>query len=118
MAGRSSVLTVQGDQSSRGVLDPHYAVAPLAHLPASPPNPREANMAQKQGETPISKITVGEFAEVTFSSVLRALEARDRKRPFGPILYGIIAWPDGFGFPEFVGPGGIGEREGVSRSGG
>jgi len=52
-------------------------------------------------ETPAAQITVDEFAEVTVAAVLRGLEAR--RNPdlrLGPIVYGIIAWPEGL--PEQV----------------
>jgi hypothetical protein len=39
------------------------------------------------------RITVDEFAEVTFAAVLRALENR-RLVPRGPIIYGIIWFPE------------------------
>ena len=53
-----------------------------------------------------SRITVDEFTEATFKAVLRAMEARkpfDREQGIfpGPILYGIIWWPEGGPF----GPG-------------
>lgn len=47
------------------------------------------------------RITFDQFVEVTFSAMLRALEAR--KLPHGPILIGII-WR-----PEAGGRGGIGQ---------
>ena len=60
----------------------------------------------------LSRISVEDFAEATFSSVLRAIEARPqsgRKFPFGPIIYGIIWYPEGLeGVPGQVfqpGPG-------------
>jgi hypothetical protein len=51
------------------------------------------------------RITVDEFAEVTFSAILRALETR-KLRPGGPIIYGIIWFPEAFHGGEIVGPGG------------
>ena len=55
------------------------------------------HMAEAEKQARIANITVEEFAEVTFKSVLRALESRQGKRfPIGPIIYGIIAWPEGF----------------------
>jgi hypothetical protein len=71
-------------------------------------NVTEANMADRQVEPRFANITVEDFAEATFRSVLRALEARER--PFGPIIYGIIAWPEGFA-GETIGPGSIREQE-------
>jgi hypothetical protein len=46
-----------------------------------------------------ARITVDEFAEVATKAFLRALDARkEPKRPFGPIIFGYIFWPEG-GFP-------------------
>jgi hypothetical protein len=51
---------------------------------------------------PVSQISVDEFAEATVAAVLRGLEARPRPDiRLGPIVYGIIAWPEGF--PEQFG---------------
>jgi hypothetical protein len=48
-------------------------------------------------------ISVDDFAEATFKAVMRAAEARklepgdDRQKLIlGPIIYGIIWWPEGF----------------------
>jgi hypothetical protein len=50
----------------------------------------------------VSRISVDDFAEATFSAVLRALDAREQAATeqkaavaVGPIIYGIIAWPQG-----------------------
>ncbi len=54
-----------------------------------------------------SRIYLDDFTEVVTASLLRA--AGTRKRPFGPILIGIIWWPEGTDFGQFgkqvVGPG-------------
>jgi hypothetical protein len=45
----------------------------------------------------VSRISLEEFTEVTLNSVVRAMEARsrpDRKFPFGPIIFGIIWYPE------------------------
>ena len=48
-------------------------------------------MATKGRRAPT--IDLAQFTETVATSLLRASEAR--KRPFGPILVGIIWWPEG-----------------------
>jgi len=45
-----------------------------------------------------AQITVDQFAETTFAAVLRALqtERQPGRLPLGPIIYGIIAFPEAF----------------------
>lgn len=57
--------------------------------------------AKEMEQSAAGRITVDEFAEASFNAVLRALDARaervrDERPPFGPIIYGIIAWPSDF----------------------
>ena len=60
-------------------------------------------------------INLAEFTETVTAALLRAAEAR--KRPFGPILIGIIWWPEGLepGIPSAtgVGPSPLGSRGGT-----
>jgi hypothetical protein len=44
------------------------------------------------------QISVDQFAEATFAAVLRALQAERKpgRLPLGPIIYGIIAFPEAF----------------------
>jgi hypothetical protein len=55
-------------------------------------------------------ISVDDFTEATFKAVLRAAEARkvdpELRFPQGPILYGIVWWPEGGGPPVFGPPQG------------
>lgn len=60
---------------------------------------------EASSRTAVSSISVEQFAEATFSAVLRALDTRAKQSPaeaaiksaaVGPIIYGIIAWPEGF----------------------
>lgn len=56
-------------------------------------------------------ITFAEFTETTLAAVSRAIEVRrerDPKLPIGPILFGLIWWPDGLegGRPVIEQPGG------------
>ena len=53
------------------------------------------------------RISVDEFAEVTFNAILRALEAR-KIPPRGPIIYGIIWFPESLPGGEVMKPGTIG----------
>jgi|GEM_PF-6349271 len=46
---------------------------------------------ESAASTPLSRITVAEFAETAFKSVMRAIEAQ--KFPHGPIIWGIIYQP-------------------------
>ena len=56
-------------------------------------------MAQKARRA--STINLAEFTESVTASLLRASQAR--KRPFGPILVGIIWWPEGMDPNRFPG---------------
>jgi hypothetical protein len=43
-------------------------------------------------------ISFAEFTETTLTAVSRAIEARrelDPRLPIGPVLFGLIWWPDG-----------------------
>ena len=56
---------------------------------------------------PQATISLEEFTEVTLRSVVRAMEARsrvDRKFPFGPIIFGIIWYPEAGTLGEFIQP--------------
>ena len=66
----------------------------------------------RQRDDALARISVADFAEATFTAVLRAIDVREvnKTRPFGPIIYGIIAWPDGF--PEIIGPERLRETRG------
>ena len=48
--------------------------------------------------TKAGQISVDQFAEATFAAVLRALQAERQpgRLPLGPIIYGIIAFPEAF----------------------
>jgi hypothetical protein len=54
-------------------------------------------MAEKdRSPTRATQLSLDEFTEATYNSILRAVEAR--KRPFlGPIVFGFIWWPEGKG---------------------
>lgn len=58
-----------------------------------------------------ASISFEQFTEVTTTALLRALEVR--KRPFGPILIGIVYYPEGFGPAgrpgQVIGPGAAGQ---------
>ena len=56
-----------------------------------------------------AKISVDEFAEVTFNAILRALEAR-KIPPKGPIIFGIIWFPETLPGGEVVKSGAIGRQ--------
>jgi hypothetical protein len=72
-------------------------------------------MSSKPEKSDTSHISVQEFTEATFTAVMRAMDARNAARivpgakedfKIGPIIYGIVAWPDGDGFPQLQGPQG------------
>ena len=55
-----------------------------------------------EGSQPVGQISVEEFTEATFTSVMRAFEASKEFRSAnenvlnpGPIIFGIIFWPEG-----------------------
>jgi hypothetical protein len=57
-------------------------------------NCQEGCMGERSGGRQAAQLSLDEFTEATYGSILRAVEAR--KRPFlGPILFGFIWWPEG-----------------------
>ena len=56
-----------------------------------------------QQDTP-QRVQLEDFTESTVRAIARAMDTRDRKFPWGPILFGVIWWPDENG-PVFSGPG-------------
>ena len=61
-----------------------------------------------------ARISLAELTETVTAAVLRA--SRVQKRPLGPILIGIVWWPEGLeGGPRTgVGPSPLGPRSGVT----
>jgi hypothetical protein len=64
-------------------------------------NRHEEVRAAMEDSRPFGQISVDDFTEATFKSVMRALDAQQKSHgpttqfiP-GPIVYGIIFWPDG-----------------------
>lgn len=57
-----------------------------------------------------SRVTLSELTETVTAAVLRATQVQKRPRPLGPILIGIVWWPEGLeGGPRFgVGPSPLG----------
>jgi hypothetical protein len=54
--------------------------------------------SQESSSKQATRLSLDEFTDATYNSILRAVEAR--KRPFpGPILFGFIWWPEGQGEP-------------------
>lgn len=73
---------------------------------------RARRRAARAAAPTATRITVDQFAEVTMSALIRALERRPGPKVLGPIIYGFIYFPQGMP-GEIVGPrGGI---EGVNR---
>jgi hypothetical protein len=61
-----------------------------------------------------STIDLAEFTETVTASLLRASQAR--KRRFGPILVGIIWWPEGMDPNQLPGPFDVVRGRTASRS--
>jgi len=57
-----------------------------------------------------TRVTLADLTETVTTAILRASQAQKRPRPFGPILIGIVWWPEGVeGGPRFgVGPSPLG----------
>lgn len=46
-------------------------------------------------EKSAQRITLDQFTETTASAVIRAMDARESGlKPFGPMIFGLIWWPD------------------------
>jgi hypothetical protein len=57
-----------------------------------------------------TRVTLADLTETVTAALLRASQVQKRPRPLGPILIGIVWWPEGLeGGPRFgVGPSPLG----------